>query len=119
MKKSQWIKRIKQACIDADTYESHFDSVISSLASILETRDIAQKQFEETGCKTVIEHTNKNGAVNVVKNPALTALLDCDAHALAYWRDLGLTPAGYKKLNGAQKQTKGGGLEGLLAKIEL
>ena len=44
---------------------------------------------------------------------------DLNRDALAYWRDLGLTPAGYKKLNADVVQDKGAedGLEAILARI--
>ncbi len=95
-----WKKRIKKACEDAGTYSQEFDYVIETLAGIMENRDKAQKQFRESGSSPIVKHTNKAGATNVVKNPALVAVMDCDAQALAYWRDLGLTPAGLKKIRG-------------------
>lgn len=73
--------------------------MIDTLAGILETRDKAQKQFDDSGGAAVVEHTNKGGATNIMKNPALTIIMDCNAQALQYWRDLGLTPSGLKKIN--------------------
>lgn len=99
MKKEEWHERIKLACEDAGTYRPFFDSVIDSLAGIMERRDTAQDQFIKTGGNVIITHTNKSGQKNLVKHPALVALMDCDRDALAYWDRLGLTPAGYKKLN--------------------
>ena len=66
----------------------------------MENRDKAQKQFKDSGSNPVIAHTNKSGATNLVKNPALVAINDCNQQALAYWRDLGLTPAGLRKIRG-------------------
>ena len=44
--------------------------------------------------------------------------MDCDRDALAYWDRLGLTPAGYKKLNAeVVKEEKQGGFERLLEKV--
>ena len=42
--------------------------------------------------------------------------MDLNAQALAYWRDLGLTPAGLKKLNAEVVKDKqaGGNLEKIL-----
>ena len=98
MTKANWKKKIKKACEAAGTYQPHFDSVIDSLAGIMELRDNAQDKFDKLNGQTVIKHTTKTGAVNIVKNPALAIILDCNAQALAYWRDLGLTPAGLKRL---------------------
>jgi hypothetical protein len=39
--------------------------------------------------------------VNIKKNPRLIVWQDLNTQALAYWRDMGLTPAGLKKLNDA------------------
>lgn len=46
--------------------------------------------------ETVVEHKNKGGEVNVVKNPAIAVIMECDTLALAYWKELGLTSKAYK-----------------------
>lgn len=99
MNKSSWKKKIKKSCEDAGTYRDYFDSIIDTLAGIMETRDDAQDKFEKSGKQTVVMHTNKGGATNIVKNPALVVVDDLNKTALAYWRDLGLTPAGLKRIN--------------------
>lgn len=48
-----------------------------------------------------MEHTTKTGAVNIVQNPMIRLVNDLNRDALAYWRDLGLTPAGLKRINEA------------------
>lgn len=98
-KKKTWIRKIRQACQDAGTYRPHFDIVIGTLASIMEMRDKALEQYEASGSNPVIVHTNKAKERNLVKNPALVAVDDLNKTALAYWRDLGLTPAGLKRIN--------------------
>lgn len=98
MSKGRWVKLIKEACEDAGTYQTYYDSVIETLASIMELRDKAATQYKKEGIGPVIEHTNQGGNTNTVKNPLLVMILDCNAQALAYWRDLGLTPAGMKRL---------------------
>ena len=47
----------------------------------------------------VVEHTNKNGSTYLEQNPALRLINELNRDALAYWRDLGLTPAGLKKID--------------------
>ncbi len=114
MTKSKWKAAIEQACKQAGTYRPEFEHVIDSLAGIMETRDKAQTAYKKTGSKPIVEHTNKGGATNTVKNPALVVVMDLNTQALAYWRDLGLTPAGLKRLNeGALKpaEKKGSALE--------
>lgn len=119
MTKKQWKTKIKKACLMAGTYQKFFDNVIDTLAGILETRDHAQEMYEESGAVPVVEHTNKGGATNVVKNPSLVIIMECNVQALAYWRDLGLTPAGLKRLGekGLVNQNKGGGLADALADL--
>lgn len=107
MKKKTWKRRITDACKEAGTYKPYFDHVIDTLAGIMEQRDSAQAIFEKTGSQTVIRHTNKGGATNVAKNPALVVVMDMNTQALAYWRDLGLTPAGLRKINEAAMKEKG------------
>lgn len=103
MRKQTWKNRIKDACIEAGTYKEPFDQVIDTLAGILEMRDNAQEKFEASGGNTIVKHTNKGGSTNIVKNPALVVLMDCNAQALAYWTALGLTPKSYKQMGGAIK----------------
>ena len=119
MNKAEWIERIKKSCEDAGTYRTFFDAVIDTLAGILEKRDDALKVFESTGGNVIVTHTNKAGAKNLEQNPALRLANDLNRDALAYWRDLGLTPAGLRKLNAEVVETKKeSSLEKLLSKIE-
>ena len=99
MTKAEWKRKIKANTKKAGTYRIYFAPVIETLAGIMEARDFAQQKWEEDGKQTVVEHTNKSGATNVVKHPALVVINDMNRDALAYWRDLGLTPAGLKKIN--------------------
>ena len=100
MDRNEWENRIKGSCEAAGTYRPYFDDVIHTLAEILERRDEAQKQFEESGSQVLVEHVNaRGGGINLEQNPALRAINDMNRDALAYWRDLGLTPAGLKKID--------------------
>lgn len=99
MEKAEWMRKIKAACKKAGTYQPQFNYVIDTLAQIMEDRDKAHEQYVSTGAHPTIIHTNKAKEQNVVKNPMLVMMNDLNAQALAYWRDLGLTPAGLKKLN--------------------
>ncbi len=118
MKAETWQTRITKACEMAGTYRSYFDEPIKTLAGILEKRDEAEKQFKITGGQPVVAHTNKNGSTNIVKNPVMAVWCDLNALALSYWRDLGLTPAGLKKLDdNALKQKKGNALAEALREL--
>ena len=117
MPKITWKKRIKNACEQAGTYNKVFDPVIEALATILEKRDYAQSMLE--GQPLVIQHTNKAGAKNFVKNPFYMIWDEQNKMALQYWRELGLTPSGLKKLNEeALEVKKVTGLEALLASFD-
>ena len=120
VKKRAWKTKIKKACIEAGTSKPYFDYVIDTLAGILEKRDQAQEQYDIGDEPMVIEMTNKSGFANKVKNPLISIWDDLNKSALSYWRDLGLTPAGLKKLNEesfakAKDQKAGNSLLSLLA----
>jgi len=118
MTAKSWQKKIKSNCEAAGTYRPFFDDVIISLANILEQRDIAKAQFEKSGGAVVISYTNKGGATNPAKNPFLVAWDDLNKTALSYWREMGLTPAGLKKINdSAMKQKKKSSLSEALKDI--
>ncbi|MCQ2549909.1 MAG: P27 family phage terminase small subunit [Lachnospiraceae bacterium] len=106
MKKKTWAKKIKDACKEAGTYRPFFENSINTLAEILEKRDEAEEFYKESGGKPIVEYTNKNGSTNMVKNPALVVWDDMNKSALNYWRDLGLTPAGLKKIDDTALQKK-------------
>lgn len=99
MTKRKWKIKIKKACEEAGTYRPFFDMTIDTLADILEKRDKALKEYEDSGSEAIVEHTNKSGATNREQNPILRLINDYNRDALTYWRDLGLTPAGLKKIN--------------------
>lgn len=119
MVKKEWTDKIVAACKDAGTYRAYFDSVIDTLAETMEMRDDAREKFYKSGGQAVVSHTNKGGNTNIVKNPMLVIIDDLNKTALAYWRDLGLTPAGLKRINedamkgGSEKQTLGSVLKDL------
>lgn len=99
MKKESWKRKIIDSCRQAGTYQPCFDTVIDTLALILERRDDANEQFVKSGGKPIIAYTNKGGATNPAKHPALIVWDDLNKTALQYWRDLGLTPSGLKRIN--------------------
>lgn len=116
MKKEDWANNISEAMKAAGTYQDYFASVIDTLASILERRDQAQEDFERTGGNVIVRHTNKAGATNLEQNPILRLVNDLNRDALAYWRDLGLTPAGLKRINENALQKKTGSALGEVLK---
>lgn len=101
---TKWEQVIKEACQEAGTYQPFFDLIIKELAGIMDTKDAALEIYEKSGGSPVVKYTNKGGFTNLRKNPALAVIQECNQQALAYWRDLGLTPSGFKKLDGAVKK---------------
>ena len=118
MTAAEWKKRITRDVKAAGSYQKYFGSVIDTLARILERRDDAEELFIASGGNILVKHTNKGGATNIEQNPALRLINDLNRDALAYWRDLGLTPAGYKRLNLEAAQAKSNdGFEKILSQL--
>lgn len=101
MTAAEYRKKIVKDCKAIGTYKPQFGGAIDTLCEILEKRDNAQELFEKSGGKVIVKHTNKGGATNLEQNPALRLINDLNRDALAYWRELGLTPASLKKINEA------------------
>ena len=101
------------------TYQKSFDNLIDGLSKILAERDRIYTQYLDEGAQALVEKTSDRGAVNSVKNPLLSLWAELNRDALAYWRDLGLTPAGLKRINeeAMQKKKKGSALEEALKSI--
>lgn len=106
MRKNAWKKKIIEQCSAVGTYRDAFLPVIDTLACTLELRDGVYEKFVACGSLPAVSYTNKAGAKNVVKNPLLVQLDELNKSALAYWRDLGLTPAGLKKIDEKAMQPK-------------
>jgi phage terminase small subunit len=117
MKKADWKREIVKKCESVGTYKKEFLPVINTLADILEERDRVRTQYRQEGSQPVVEFVSDRGAVNKRKNPLLLTWEDLNKDALAYWKELGLTPAGLRKLNTetAKGQEAAGSLEKLLA----
>ena len=97
--KKKWMEEIRKACESLGTYKDAFLPTIEMLADVMIQREKTWKEFEESGGTTMIPYTNKNGSTNLVKNPVLIMWNELTKTALAYRRELGLTPAGIKKLD--------------------
>ena len=106
MDTKKWRTKITSQCKAVGTYKPAFAPVIETLAQVLSQRDATRKEFEDSGGSSVIEYTNKFGATNYTKNPLLVLWDDLNKSALSYWRDLGLTPAGLKKIDEAALKAK-------------
>ena len=91
MNKQAWSRKIRSATKDAGTYKPYFDEVITTLAGILAKRDLAEEQLNRVGGELTPDGLHRN--------PLVVIWNDLNKSALAYWKELGLTPAGLKKLN--------------------
>lgn len=120
MSKTKWKNLINKQLTALGLQNDAYESTVESLAAILEQRDKTFEEFQQNGGKSVIEYTNKGGSTNMTKNPLLVLWDDLNKTALAYWRELGLTPSSYKKLTGtgAKQEESKKGLAAALASIE-
>ena len=119
MTKNKWKKVVLEQFEALSVESAPYLRIIETLAQILEQRDKTYEEFKESGGRSVLEYTNKGGNTNPVKNPLLVLWDDLNKSALAYWRELGLTPSSYKKMTGdAPKKEKGGGLAEALKSLE-
>ena len=109
MNKEEWIAAItSQIKIDTD-YISSFKTTISILSEILEERDRVYSEYLNAGAHPVIEFTSDRGAKNPKPNPLLKQWQELNTTALAYLRDLGITPAGLRKLQGQLPKNESSG----------
>ena len=92
--KNQIIYKMKQV----GTYNASFMYTIDALAKVLAEYEKTVKQYERTGRQVMVKHTNKSGATNIVKNPLYQAIEKQWDNIVAYSRELGLTPAGLKRI---------------------
>lgn len=99
MTTNDYKKKIIEDMKSVGTYKPEFDKVITNLANIYVDIDVARKQFDASGGKLVVQHTNKNGSTNLVKNPFYLIIEGLQTNVLQYSRELGLTPMGLKKIN--------------------
>lgn len=100
------------------TYDASFMYTINVLARVLADYDTTVKNFKSLGGQVVVKHTNKGGSTNIVKNPLYLAIEKLRDDIITYSRELGLTPAGLKRINSEGPKTqKPGTLEKVLNEL--
>lgn len=120
MTKKKWKDLILGQMTALRVQNPAYDSAVDTLAAILEQRDKTYLEFKKGGGKSAIEYTNKGGSTNLTKNPLLVLWDDLNKSALAYWRELGLTPSSYKKITGAAAEPpKAKGIAAALQSLDL
>ena len=119
MDSKQWKKKIKKATETVRTYQESFDEVINTLADLLAERDRVYDKYIEEGAEPLVLVTSDRGQENMRDNPLLTTWRSINRDVLQYWRDLGLTPAGLKKImDDSMKQPEASALDKVLEKLE-
>lgn len=119
MTKKKWKSLILAQMAALHVQNDAYISVVEALAGILEQRDKTFREFKDSGGRSVIEYTNKGGSTNMTKNPLLVLWDDLNKSALAYWRELGMTPSSFKKMTGGTLvEEKESGLVAALKSIE-
>ena len=115
----QRFNEIRAACQGLGTYREEFDPAIWALAKVEKERDSAWEVFETEGGMRIVTTVNKAGAEYRQQNPSYTVWLNLVAESRSQRRELGLTPAGLKKLReDAMKQPKRSALAEALAKLD-
>lgn len=119
MTAKSWITEIKKQMSLKGVDSSGFGNVIQTLAEILEQRDKLYKQYQDEGSQVMVLYVSDRGNENNIINPLLKEWQNMNRDALVYWRELGLTPAGLKKLNeDSMKPTESSALDKVLASLE-
>ena len=115
----QRFNEIREACRGLGTYREEFDPAIWALAKVEEERDSAWEEFEAEGGIRIVTTVNKAGAEYRQQNPSYTVWLNLVAESRSQRRELGLTPAGLKKLReDAMKAPKKSALAEALARLD-
>ena len=117
MTAKQWKKTIEEQIKFDSGYIPAFNTTIQILSEMLEERDRIYKAYIDAGAQPVIEFTSDRGAVNLKPNPLLKQWQEINASALLYLRDLGLTAAGLRKLQGQLPEKTGKTEEEIMRQI--
>lgn len=109
------LTQIHKRCKALGTYKSEFDHAARRLARVYTNIDRVEAATAAEDFQFLVEHTNKNGSTNTVKNPLLNYLETLYDQALTLERELGLTSASLKRIkNDAGESQPADPLEKLL-----
>lgn len=111
--KKDTIKKMKALKI----YKKQYDTLIGIYANLICQYNKTLQKFIESGEQYMIEFTNKNGSTNFVKSPLYLILEKQRADIIIYTRELGLSPAGLKKISADLSDEKKSALEKALSAI--
>lgn len=116
--RTDYISKITESMKSLDIYDKQFDKSIEILNDILNDLDFARKDFKADDRQYVVEYINKNGSTNLVKNPQYQVIADLSDRALRYLNELGLTPAGLKKIKDKKEKKHRSKLDEALLSME-
>jgi len=122
MTSKKWITQIKKKMAVVGVKFEGFENVVKTLAEILEERDRVYEQYQDEGSQPMVEYVSDRGGRNMIVNPLLKEWQQMNRDALVYWKELGLTPAGLKKLNEEAvnaAQDKRSALDKVLSNLEM
>ena len=119
MNKTEWKKVIEEQIKFDSGYIPSFQTTIQILSEVLEERDRVYSMYIESGAQPVVNFTSDRGAINLKQNPLLRQWHELTVTALSYLRDLGLTAAGLRKLQGQLQNNNSGErtVESIMAEI--
>lgn len=119
MCKKKWIDLIVLQMKAVGTYRDDFLSAVETLSEILEQRDKVYTRYKKEGSLALVQVISDRGSINMKKNPLLELWTALNRDALTYWRDLGLTPAGLKRIDEQlMRPKKQSALAAALAELE-
>lgn len=114
-----YLIKINKAMRDAGTYNPVFDQTIKTLADILAERDHIREKYIDEGSQPIVEVIMTGGVSTNKRNPLLDQWNELNKTALSFWKELGLTASGLKKLNDeANEGNKMSSLDKVLANLE-
>lgn len=116
--RTDYISKITESMKSLDIYDKQFDKSIEILNDILNDLDFARKDFKADDRQYVVEYVNKNGSTNLVKNPQYQVIADLSDRALRCLNELGLTPAGLKKIKDKKEKKHRSKLDEALLSME-
>ena len=120
MTEQGYAREIKRRCQALGVWRDEFEKTQKRLAKIYVRIDDVEAAYEADGRQAIVEHTNKAGATNLMRNPYLQEIDMLYDQALTYERELGLTAAALKKINEDALKTRKArdGLEAALKLLE-
>ena len=114
-----YLIKINKAMRDAGTYNEIFDQTIKTLADILAERDHIREIYIKEGSQPIVEVILTGGISSQKPNPLLNQWNELNKTALSFWKELGLTASGLKKINDeALEGKKMSSLDKVLSNLE-